>query len=146
MTQNSSQETARTLLIQCGGRITQARIGVLGILLDASAALSHQEVEIAANERGLTLDRVTLYRTLDWLVENGMAHRIAGVDRVWRYNAQSGLTHHHAHFQCKQCKQIFCLENLQPALLFTIPSGYQLEEVELNLQGTCPNCVPLLAT
>jgi Fur family ferric uptake transcriptional regulator len=83
---------------------------------------------------------VTLYRALDWLVEQQMAHKINGVDRTWRYNAQREHQHQHAHFQCKYCSQIYCLEHLQPAFLFNLPSGYQLEEVELTLQGRCPQC------
>ncbi|MBU0656796.1 MAG: transcriptional repressor [Gammaproteobacteria bacterium] len=132
--------TARNLLQQTHGRVTPARVGVLGILLNANAALSHQEIEQTALRQGLSADRVTLYRALDWLVEQGLAHKIAGADRTWRYNAQAGIPHQHAHFHCKQCEQVFCLENLQPTLLFGLPDGYQIDEVELNLQGSCPDC------
>lgn len=131
---------ARTLLHQTQGRVTPARVGVLGILLNANAALSHQEIEQTALQQGLVADRVTLYRALDWLVEQGLAHKIAGADRTWRYNAQTGTPHQHAHFHCKDCEQVFCLENLQPTLLFALPGGYQIDEVELNLQGRCPDC------
>ncbi len=131
---------ARILLQQTQGRVTPARVGVLGILLNANAALSHQEIEQTALQQGLVADRVTLYRALDWLVEQGLAHKIAGADRTWRYNAQTGTPHQHAHFHCKDCEQVFCLENLQPTLLFALPGGYQIDEVELNLQGRCPDC------
>ena len=131
---------AHTLLQQTQGRVTPARVGVLGILLNANAALSHQEIEQTALQQGLVADRVTLYRALDWLVEQGLAHKIAGADRTWRYNAQTGTPHQHAHFHCKDCEQVFCLENLQPTLLFALPGGYQIDEVELNLQGRCPDC------
>ncbi|QQZ27640.1 transcriptional repressor [Thiothrix subterranea] len=131
---------ARTLLQQTQGRVTPARVGVLGILLNANAALSHQEIEQTALQQGLIVDRVTLYRALDWLVEQGLAHKIPGADRTCRYNAQAGVPHQHAHFHCKDCEQVFCLENLQPTLLFALPGGYQIDEVELNLQGRCPDC------
>lgn len=141
-----SAVTARNLLQQAHGRVTPARVGVLGILLNANAALSHQEIEQTALQQGLSVDRVTLYRALDWLVEQGMAHKIAGSDRTWRYNAQAGTAHQHAHFHCKQCEQVFCLETLQPTLLFALPDGYQIDEVELNLQGRCPACRSKTAT
>ncbi|QTR45484.1 transcriptional repressor [Thiothrix litoralis] len=136
------EQAARELLQQSSGRITPARIGVLGILLEAKAALSHQEIEQLATQQGLSFDRVTLYRALDWLVEQGMAHKISGADRTWRYNAQTGTAHQHAHFHCNHCQQVFCLENLQPAFMLSLPPGYQLEQVEVNLQGTCPACQP----
>ncbi|EIJ33621.1 Fur family transcriptional regulator [Thiothrix nivea] len=139
-----NESTARSLLQQAQGRATPARVGVLGILLNANAALSHQEIEQTVHQQGLSVDRVTLYRALDWLVEQGLAHKIAGADRTWRYNAQAGTPHQHAHFHCKQCEQVFCLETLQPTLLFALPEGYRIDEVELNLQGLCPNCAKLL--
>jgi Fur family ferric uptake transcriptional regulator len=137
---HSDAQTARQLLQQASGRVTPARIGVLGILLEAQAALSHQEIEQLAAQQGLSCDRVTLYRALDWLVEQGMAHKINGADRTWRYNAQTGTPHQHAHFHCKRCQQVYCLENLQPAFVFSLPPGYQLEQVDVNLQGICPAC------
>ncbi|OQX09553.1 MAG: transcriptional repressor [Thiothrix lacustris] len=144
MTLPQHDQAARVLLQQSTGRITPARIGVLGILLAANAALSHQEIEQLALQQGYTFDRVTLYRALDWLVEQGMAHKISGADRTWRYNAQAGIPHQHAHFHCKQCEQVFCLENLQPAFLFALPPGYQLEQVDVTLQGRCPACTQQL--
>ena len=136
-----TQQTAANLLKTTGGRATQARLLVLGILLEATAALSHWEIEQQAHIRGLAADRVTLYRVLDWLVEQGLAHKIMGADRTWRYNAHAELNHaQHAHFHCQSCQQVFCLEQLQPAVLLSLPPGYQLRHVEINLQGLCPAC------
>lgn len=146
MTSEKIQEDAHALLRRVKGRVTPARLGVLGILLEADAALTHQEIEQLAAQQGVTFDRVTLYRALDWLVEQGVAHKVSGLDRAWRYNAQAGTPHQHAHFHCRRCDQVFCLENLQPALLFSLPPGYRVEQVELNLQGYCPNCLPENAT
>jgi Fur family ferric uptake transcriptional regulator len=140
MTKASPDQAAQQLRQQASGRITPARTSVLSILLAAEAALSHQEIEHTAQQQGLSFDRVTLYRALDWLVEQGIAHKISGTDRTWRYNAQAGTPHQHAHFHCKRCEQVYCLENLQPAVMFALPNGYQLEQVEVNLQGICPAC------
>jgi Fur family ferric uptake transcriptional regulator len=139
--QNPAYLTAAHLLKQTAGRSTQARTAVLAILLEATAALSHQEVEQLAQQQGLAVDRVTLYRVLDWLVEQQVAHKVMGADRTWRYNALADVNHpQHAHFHCQQCHQVFCLENLQPAVLLSLPTGYQLQHVEINLQGLCPAC------
>ncbi len=146
MSQDKTEQDARELLHKTQGRVTPARLGVLGILLEAKAALSHQEIEQLAVQQGFNIDRVTLYRALDWLVEQGVAHKVNGPDRTWRYNALAGIPHQHAHFHCKYCEQVFCLENLQPALLFNLPAGYQVEKAELNLQGCCPECAAKNAT
>ncbi len=111
MAETDFQSRARSLLRAADGRLTPARVAVLEILLRSAVALSHQQIEEAIEERGLDVDRVTLYRVLDWLVERDLAHRIATEDRVWRFNAmdrtQAGDP---AHFHCTRCGQIVYLD------------------------------------
>lgn len=126
-------------LIQPVGRATPARVRVLEVLLDAPHALSHAEVE-ARLPPDACPDRVTLYRVLDWLVAKGLAHRISGEDRAWRYNAVDRDNHGHAHFHCAGCGQVFCLSELQPAFAFNLPPGYVYRNAELTIQGLCPRC------
>jgi Fur family ferric uptake transcriptional regulator len=135
-----SSLTSHDLLRNAGERATPARETVLDILLDAPHALSHQEIKQSFRERGLSADRVTVYRVLDWLVAHRFAHRIAGEDRIWRFNAAGPEAHGHAHFRCTQCNQVFCLNDLEPALGFNLPKGFLFERAELTLQGLCPDC------
>lgn len=126
-------------LIQPHGRATPARVQVLEVLLATPHALSHAEVE-ASLGAGAGPDRVTLYRVLDWLVSNGLAHKIAGEDRAWRFNAVAPGNHGHAHFHCRRCGQVYCLSELQPAFAFNLPAGFRYERAELSIQGLCPRC------
>lgn len=138
--------SAHDILRHAGERATPAREAVLDILLAAPRALTHQEIEQSAREKGLDADRVTLYRVLDWLVARRYAHRIAGEDRIWRFNAAGPEAHGHAHFRCTACGQVFCLNDLQPGLGFTLPKGFQFERAELTIQGLCPDCAKAPAT
>lgn len=141
MKTEDTNRTATTMLSQSTGRVTPARVNILSILLSAPTALNHQAIEHIAKERGLSLDRVTLYRALDWLVGQGIAHRIASVDRSWFFNAVSEQsTIPHAHFHCNQCAQIYCLEDVHAMPLSNLPKHYQLEQSELSLQGQCMSC------
>ena len=128
---------ARDLLQAKPGRITAARVAVLDVLLATARALSHQEVD---EQSRLALDRVTLYRTLDWLVEQGYAHRIEGSDRIWRFNSAAHEESRHAHFHCRGCGQVFCLEQVMPAVAVSLPQGFRLDRAELSLHGLCPAC------
>lgn len=123
-----------------GGRCTRTRAAVLDILSRAGRPLSHDEVAGALDAAAVAHDRVTLYRTLDWLVGQGLAHRVAGSDRVWRFNAMADEQHSHAHFHCTGCGSVYCLEALQPAIAATLPAGFVLERAELTFHGRCPNC------
>lgn len=102
-------------------RVTPARVKVLAALLGAPRALSHQDMQESFAE----MDRVTLYRALDCLIEAGLTHKIAGDDRVFRYSAgtehsERGATTanpgqrtpaqpQHGHFKCTRCAKVFCL-------------------------------------
>ena len=142
MAEADPKSRAGDLLRAAEGRLTPARLAVLEILLDSAAALSHHEIEDAIEQRGLDVDRVTLYRVLDWLVERDLAHRIAAEDRVWRFNAvdrvQGG---DHAHFHCTRCGQIVCLEGPDSTAAFALPKGYEPERTEITVHGRCPRCV-----
>lgn len=132
--------SASEMLRQAGERATPARVTVLDVLLGAAHAQTHQEIEESARKRGLAADRVTVYRVLDWLVARRYAHRIAGEDRVWRFNAAGPGAHAHAHFRCTCCGQVFCLNDLEPGLGYTLPRGFKFERAELTIQGLCPEC------
>jgi Fur family ferric uptake transcriptional regulator len=120
-----------------GARVTGARVRVLELLRAARSALSHAEVEEAA--RDLVVDRVTIYRVLEWLVEQGLAHRIAGPDRVWRFTAGANLSGSHAHVHCTHCGRTVCMgEIATPAL--RLPKGFRLDSVELKVNGLCAAC------
>lgn len=127
------------LVRQAGGRATPARAAVLGLLRSAPQPLSHREVEQALDAQGEAFDRVTLYRALEWLEASGLAHKVAGEDRVWRFRGSDDAHRAHAHFQCRTCGDTRCLEAVAPPSA-RAPRGYRVESVALTLRGLCPTC------
>ena len=125
-----------------GGNITlDARINVLTVLLGAHEALTHHEIEhrLPATH---DVDRVTLYRVLEWLTEQGIAHKLAGEDRIWHFSV-TGHEHPggdgHAHFQCSDCGKVVCLDSARvPAI--HLPEGYRRTDVEVTVKGSCAAC------
>ena len=150
-----------------GDRLTQPRVAVLATLLATDHAISHLDVTDAIAHHH-PIDRVTVYRVLEWLVSMGIAHRIAGDDRVWRFmlshpptttahhegKAEGGRkktkegngnymvkTHHqHAHFTCNDCGQTFCLDDMPPKLDLKLPIGFKTVDIDLKLRGQCAHC------
>jgi Fur family ferric uptake transcriptional regulator len=129
-------ERARRRLRDAGQRSTEHRAQVLAALTAAARPMSHHELEA----RLAPIDKVTLYRVLDWLVAQRVAHRVAGSDRVWRFAASEAAHTGHAHFECRRCRKVTCLGELpgQPAL--ALPHGYRLEDFELTAKGRCARC------
>lgn len=122
-----------------GKRVTAPRAKVLALLTASDRALSHVEIEAALGAEAL--DRVTLYRVLDWLVKEGLAHRLSGSDRVWRFSIAGKRHVGHAHFECNTCGKVLCLDEVRTAKLsMPVPRGYRAEEVGVIVRGRCPRC------
>lgn len=136
----SAAVSARELIAAHGGRVTRTRVAVIETLQASEHPLSHDELGHALATAQIPHDRVTLYRALEWLVEQGVARRIAGSDRAWRFEILRAGGHRHAHFHCDRCGQVVCLEGVQPAFAVSLPAGYQLERSELVLHGACAAC------
>lgn len=135
-------ERARSALRATGERVTPARLRVYVALLDSARALSHHELESTLGA-GTPVDRVTLYRVLDWLTAEGLVHKVSGDDRVWRFSAagHEHPGHAHAHFQCSECGKVVCLDAARvPAI--AVPAGYRRREVEITIKGSCDACAP----
>ena len=129
---------AAELIRRAGARATPARIRVLQLLRAAPTALTHGEIEQALGEQAL--DRVTLYRVLDWLVASGLAYKNPDACRVYRFSAASAGEHTtHVHFRCERCGGVFCLDAAPPAAP-CLPDGFLLSHMDLDLRGCCARC------
>jgi Fur family ferric uptake transcriptional regulator len=126
-----------------GARATPARIRVLQLLRAAPAAMTHHDIEAALG--GLSLDRVTLYRVLDWLAEAGLAHKSTDARGVFRFSVAAAGEHTaHAHFSCDACGRVFCLDAAPPAPP-NLPDGFSLSRMEIDLRGRCAACAGIAA-
>lgn len=134
-------DTAEQLIHNIGQRPTPIRNAVLALLLSSGEALTHTEV--LERLQGLVgpTDRVTVYRTLDWLVAQGLAHKVGGSGRAWRFQVTRNETmHRHAHFECTYCGKVMCLPDIRLDLPKQIPADFSVEYIELNLKGACSDC------
>lgn len=120
---------------------TATRLLVLEFLLKQNAAVSLSDLETEF-ERA---DRSTLYRTLKTFEEKGLVHHINDDTETVKYAlCQADCTegdHHdmHLHFHCNICHGTFCLTSSKIRLSH-IPSGFIVEEVNLVVNGVCPEC------
>lgn len=130
------------MLTERGARVTRDRVRILAELLLADEALTHHELQRRLGY-GESVDRVTIYRVLDWLTTQGLAHKHPGDDRVGRFSVAGHSSHGrpaHAHFQCTECGKVVCLAELRQ-LQFTLPDGYRRRDVDVTVRGHCDRCV-----
>lgn len=128
-----------------GLRVTGARLVVLTALLDNHRPTSAQElIDAVASSGRPDIDDVTVYRTVNLLVEHGIAQTVGTTDRGRRFevHACEGCRIDHPHLQCKSCGALECLEEgiLPAAMIPSELAGYQIMEARLYLYGLCPAC------
>jgi Fur family ferric uptake transcriptional regulator/Fur family zinc uptake transcriptional regulator len=123
-------------------RATHQRKLVLRLLVEKGSPLSHSEISSTLVE---SLDKVTLYRTLQTLKAAGIVHQVQGLDGVWRFCAHDpeskGCPGDHPHFLCLHCGKMFCLTD-QRLPRVEVPEGMTVEGKQLVVYGCCSECSP----
>lgn len=138
----SRVDQAERMIRDSRARVTRARVAILAALLAAKRALTHHEIEKHLN-RAHGIDRVTVYRVLEWLTRRDLAHKIAGSDCVWRFSAATEEhARQHAHFECSRCGSLICLDQLGVKPHIKVPAGFHSQQIELMVKGLCDACGP----
>jgi len=124
-------------------RATTIRKTILSVFYDSGFALSHSDIEDQLSEK---FDRVTIYRTLNTFINNGVIHRVADGSGVIKYalcdSEKCDVEIHrdeHIHFKCRVCGHTFCIiaDNLDSPGL---PKGYILDSFSISVEGICKEC------
>lgn len=129
----------RSLIEAVGARATTSRLLVLAALIKAQEPLSHQDV---LRDIGTPVDRVTVYRVLEWLAEAGIAHKITADDRTFRF-AVARAPHCHAHFHCDRCHRVYCLDEMSLSASPKVPAGFRFQTAEVTVRGVCVACTSI---
>jgi len=133
---------AEAVLAAAGARLTPVRRRTLEILLEAHTALGAYEVLDRLAEAGFARQPPVAYRALDFLVAQGLAHRVR------RLNAfcacmHPGEAHQPAFLICRTCKALgeapvaAARAALDGAAAAT---GFAIERVSIEAAGLCPAC------
>ena len=125
-----------------GARLTAPRQRVLHVLRAAQTPLTHRDVvDRVSAEGGATIDRVTIYRVLDWLVSVGLASKASDAQRVFRFAVSVPDVRHerHVHFRCTGCGGVYCLKDAPPPVP-RLPRGFRLTGMHIDIQGECARC------
>ncbi len=127
------------LLRQRGFRMTPQRLAILQALHDGGH-LSPGQVYKRVAQTGMM--ETTVYRTLDFLAENGILF-VTNREKGHLAYELAGASHHH--LVCRTCGAQVDLEPeaLQPLLdqLFQ-RTGYRLDAGHFTFSGLCPVCLP----
>jgi len=123
-----------------GFRMTSQRMAILHVLHHSGKHLSPGEVYRQARQELRRLTEPTVYRTLEFLAENGLVHPSNSGNGHLTYQI-AGEDHHHV--LCRVCGseveiEHALLENLYHKLEST--SGYLRIDSHVTFFGVCPTC------
>jgi len=128
-----------SILLKANLKITNTRKTIINTILSHNGAISYSKIQ-----EELNLDRVTLYRTLNAFLHNGIIHK-AYQDENQIYFAICGNDcnsrkheHNHAHLVCNRCKSITC-QPLNKPVNIVLPS-FHVEEISITINGICSAC------
>lgn len=139
----SALASARALCGERGARLTPLREQVLELVWQSHKPLgAYQLMDRLAEASTRRVAPPTVYRALDFLLEQGLIHRINGLNAY--VGCPSPEHRHPNHFLlCRACGVAVELES--EALTRTIQAntreaGFSLENHSLEVTGLCPDC------
>ncbi|NOH04613.1 MAG: transcriptional repressor [Chloroflexi bacterium] len=128
------------LLRARGYRMTSQRLAILHVLHHSGAHLSPAEIYGQARLEQPGLTETTVYRTLEFLSKNGLAHSAHKKNGHLVYQI---ARHEHHHLKCRNCGSE---KEMKHSLLETLyrqlesESGYRLMDSHVTFIGICPEC------
>lgn len=136
-------EHAEAVCQQRGQRFTPIRRHVLEALLSSHRPLGAYDVIEKLAGRVARPAPITVYRALDFLMENGLVHRIES------RNAFLACAHNHdssatvAFLICERCGavgEVAASAATQPLIEGARASGFSPKMTVVEITGTCANC------
>lgn len=134
---------ARQLCLSRGVRLTDLRLQVLELIWQNHKPLgAYTLMDMLAQASTRRVAPPTVYRALDFLLEQGLVHRINGLNAF--IGCPTPNHQHQSHFLiCRQCG--VAVEMEQPALAQHILDaaqavGFSVESQSLEVMGRCVAC------
>lgn len=134
---------AEALCAERGARLTPVRRRALEILLETHRAMGAYDVLDRLAADGFGHQPPVAYRALDFLVEQGLAHRIQ------KLNAFTACTHAGAHEHapvfliCEDCHAVAEASGrrVRDALAAAVAeTGFEVRRANVEVLGRCPTC------
>ena len=128
-------------LTAAGERVTRQRLLVAYALAAAGRQLTADQLYRSLRRREPAIGRATVFRTLETLVDAGVARRLELDGHVYAYVAC--LPAHHHHIACTRCGRV---EEIDEAYVRPIARrlaremGFEIDDARLDFYGRCSTC------
>lgn len=134
-------ETTQSALQQTGIRVTPQRVAIASALAQTGKETSALELYERVRKKHAYIGRATVFRSLDMLVNAGLAQRLERPGHVSAYIwCVSG---HHHHLICTTCRTVEDLDEGAVAPLaeaIAREHGFRVDHATLDFYGECRTC------
>ena len=99
-----------------------------------------EEVYVEVHKSHPTISKVTVYRNLRLLADNGDVRKVLLPEELERYDKRADQ---HYHFKCKNCGALFDVDVEYPKGMDEAVRekyGFQVDEHDVVFRGICPKC------
>jgi Fur family zinc uptake transcriptional regulator len=130
-----------------GARLTEIRRRVLALIIDSRGPLGAYALLDRLKAERANATPVTVYRALDFLLENGLIHKIERLNSFIACTDQGDHTHQHGHAAqfliCRTCGTVAELED--PSISEAIShaagrTGFRPDRATIEVEGLCGAC------
>jgi len=128
-----------------GHRLTKTRRWMIEVLMTSDYPINAIELRYLFANRGLRVNKSTIYRELEFLVKQGVAREVQIVPELKHY--ESAYLEHHHHLTCRNCGRIEKLVNegleleMEKVERLAKESGFSVSEHQLEFYGRCESCI-----
>lgn len=123
-----------------GYRMTPQRLAILHVLHHSGKHITPAQIFEEASKELDGLTEPTVYRTLEFLAENGLVHPAHLGNGHLAYEIAG---HDHHHLKCRSCGSEMEMEHTVLAKLYLqleSATGYRLLDSHVTFFGICPDC------
>jgi Fur family ferric uptake transcriptional regulator len=128
-------------LAAVGERVTRQRLLVANALAADGRQLTADQLYRRLRRQEPSIGRATVFRTLETLVDAGVARRLELDGHVYAYVAC--LPAHHHHLACTRCGRVEEIDEayIQPiAERLAREMGFEIDDARLDFYGRCATC------
>lgn len=137
----STEEKILQDLRERGHRVTRVRREIVGMLEGSKVPLAAPEILQALGKKKLKVNKTTVYRELEFLVEQNIAQEVEFGDKKKRYEISSKHHHHVVCMECKNVEDVNLRQDLQEAeRRIAKQKGYKVINHSLEFFGLCSSC------
>ncbi len=134
----------QALLESAGIEPTKNRVRVLEVIGNNRYPLSAADI-CRTVERSRSINRVTVYRILDLLVNHKLVERLSTGGRAAHFGLAPNEHHQpHPHFFCTSCGRMVCLNpgslDISTESLKKTFAG-EIQRIEVRVDGLCQGCL-----